>query len=83
MNWIECAALDLITVESVHRVTSAALLICTVHTLISKKFVDRISMTVELRISLLQAISMSVINGEEELKYLYDMMETPETKLVF
>ena len=39
-------------------------------------------MTVELKIGLLQAISLSVIKGDEELKYLCGMMETPEVKLV-
>lgn len=82
MNWIEHAALDLITVESVHRVTSATLLICILHTLLTKKIIDRIKMTVELKIGLLQAISLSVIKGDEELKYLCGMMETPEVKLV-
>ena len=55
-----------------HAVTSSLLLACCLHKL---RKIYSISISDEFKISLLQAISLSVTNGEKELNFLKSMMQ--------
>lgn len=40
-----------------------------------------VEITTEMKTSLLQAMSLTVVNGEKELQFLESMMKTTEAKL--
>ena len=80
IDWIQSVLVDLNKCRDIvpHAVTSSALLACFLYKL--RKFYN-IPISDELKISLLQAISLSVTNGEKELNFLGSMIqESPEAK---
>ena len=80
IDWIQSVLVDLNKCRDTvpHAVTSSALLACCLYKL-RKSY--NIPFSDELKISLLQAISLSVTNGEKELHFLGSMIqESPEAK---
>ena len=80
IEWVQLVLVDINKCWDTvpHAVTSSALLACCLYKL-RKSY--NITISDELKISLLQAISLSVTNGEKELHFLRSMMQKfPEAK---
>ena len=74
MEWVQSVLVDINKCRDTvpHAVTSSALLACCLYKL--RKFYY-IPISDELKIILLQAISLSVTNGEKELNFLGSMIQ--------
>ena len=82
IDWIQSVLADINKCRDIvpHAVTSSALLACCLYKL-RKSY--NISISDELKIILLQAISLSVTNGEKELNFLGSMIQkSPEAKYI-
>ena len=74
IEWVQSALVDINKCRDTvpHAVTSSALLACCLYQL--RKFYN-IPISDEFKISLLQAISLSITNGEKELIFLESKMQ--------
>ena len=74
IDWVQSVLFDLIKCRDTahHAVTSSVLLACFLHQL--RQFYN-IQVSDDLNISLLQAICLSVTNGEKELNFLRSMIK--------
>lgn len=66
------------TLESHLRVVSGVVIACCLRKLFE---IHPVEITTEMKTSLLQAMSLTVVNGEKELRFLESMMKTTEAKL--
>ena len=57
---------------------SGVIIACCLRNLIK---IHSVEITTEMKTSLLQAMSLTVVNGEKELHFLESMMKTTEAKL--
>ena len=74
IEWVQSVLVDINKCRDTvpHAVTSSALLACCLYKL---RKIYNISISDEFKITLLQAISLSVTNGEKELNFLKSMMQ--------
>ena len=77
IDWVQSVLADLNKCRDTahHVVTSSILLACCLH-----KLMDVIFISDELKICLLQAMSLSVTNGEKELEFLMSMIKSHDAK---